>query len=88
MQIDLKGFTELITAVRIGDDFNQTSEHAIITRSITDALVGHNVEVEIALLEDFLEKLDDLECKDVLAQVVIDLEYARYDSCWHSSDQR
>ena len=61
MQVDLKSFTKLVTTIRIWNAFNNSSEKVLFSSPVTDALVGYNVKVEVALFKDFLEKLNHLE---------------------------
>jgi hypothetical protein len=62
--------------VGIRHTLNYTAESLVITCTVGDALIWGHKEVKVVLLEDLLEKIDNLERNYVLSQVVIHLEYA------------
>ena len=61
VEIDLESFTKLISTVWVRYAFNEPTQELVTSRAIADALVRYDIEVKIALFENLLEKLDDLQ---------------------------
>lgn len=69
MQIHLESFAELISGTRIRHNFDDASKQSFSTpvRTVGDASVGSDVQVKLVALEDLLEVLNHLQCKDILS---------------------
>jgi len=74
VEIDLKGFSDLISAVCVGHNLNNTTEKVLGACSVADAFIRRHKQVKIAFFEYLLEELDKLQGKDILSEVIIDLE--------------
>jgi len=66
VQVDLKGLSELISAVCIWDDFDDSTEQLVFSCSVANDLVRGNIQVQVAFREDLLEEFDELESQDIL----------------------
>ena len=60
VKIDLKGLTDLVSTVCVGDHLNDPSQKLVITSSVADAFVRSNIKIQVTLLEDLLEQFDKL----------------------------
>ena len=78
MKVDLIGFTELVSRGWVRHYFNNSPKQFLSAGSITNAWVRHNIEIKITWLEDLLEETNHLQSQNVLPQVVVDFENARY----------
>ena len=67
VKVDFESFTELVSTVWVRYAFNEPTQELITSRTIADALVWYDIQVEITLFENLLEQLDDLQGKDVLS---------------------
>lgn len=80
VEIDLKCLANLVSAVRVWNNFNNSSEELLSTCSVADAFVWRNEEIKITLFEDLLEQLDELQGQNVLSKIIIYLKNTRNNS--------
>jgi hypothetical protein len=60
VKIQLESLAQLVSAVAVWYDFNDAAEQVLVPCPVAYAVIWTDIEVQVALLEDFLEELYDL----------------------------
>ncbi len=67
MKVDFKRLSQLVSAVAVWHNFNNSAEKFISSGPIANTPVRSNEQVEIVLFENSLKMFYELKCQDILS---------------------